>query len=76
MGLVTFDDTSSNNVVTVNQDVAPGVLQYPKLAIDERLQDHRDGLLTKRGSASLLLGSSGVNDFSGGVPCSAERCRW
>jgi autotransporter-associated beta strand protein len=69
-----FDDSASNGVVTISQDVSPAgitvsnsVLTYTNNGAGKLTGG---GGLTKQGPGTLILDNSGINDFIGGVTIS------
>jgi autotransporter-associated beta strand protein len=70
-----FDDSASNSLVSINQDVSPAgitvsnnVLTYTNIGGSKITGS---GGLTKQGPGRLILDNSGANDFTGGISISA-----
>ncbi len=70
-----FDDSASNSLVTLNQDVAPAGITVNNTALT--YTNNGGGRLTgatslsKQGSGKLILANNGNNDFTGGIAISA-----
>src|SRR5882762_3248568 len=74
---VLFDDSASNGLVTLNQNVAPAGVTVSNSALSYILNDTGGGsfitgggALLKQGSGTFILDQGGINDFSGGVTIS------
>jgi autotransporter-associated beta strand protein len=70
-----FDDTSSNAVVTLSQDVLPAGITVTNSALIYTINGGSKisgtGSLLKQGAGTLILDNSGANDFGGGVSIAA-----
>lgn len=74
---VLFDDSASNNLVTLNQTVAPAGITLSNAALTYTLNDNGggsritgSGRLTKQGAGTFILDDSGINDFTGPITIS------
>src|SRR5205085_5959832 len=70
-----FDDSASNAVATLAQDVSPAGITVTNSALAYTINGGSKiggtGGLLKQGAGTLILDNGGVNDFSGGVAISS-----
>jgi fibronectin-binding autotransporter adhesin len=68
---VQLDDSASNNVVTLVQDVSPAGITITNSSLTYTINGGNKigglGGLTKRGSGTVIFDNTGLNDFSGDV---------
>ncbi len=72
---VQFDNSASNGVATLSQDVAPAGITVSNTSLAYTINGGSKisgaGGLTKQGSGTLIFDNAGANDFSGNVSVSA-----
>lgn len=71
---VNFDNTASNGIVTLAQNVSPADITVSNTSLTYTINDGGSGFyitgasgITKQGSGLLVLDNTGVNDFTGGI---------